>query len=232
MRPFARPALLVVAFLAQSVAGAPPAAAQEASSVVVQQEPASAAQEDEASEGQASRFWPAAGAGLLGGAIGGGLGLLAGDIEIRDADCNRRWRSGRCDRDDDETPSIPAVIPGAWIGTTIGALAGARADIESNPGRVLLVGGTTVLGGAVGAGFGAALSGGRGWAGVSGAMLGAAGSAAFSLWAAARNQSSQRAALLNVGANETQFAVPAVERRRVPLTPQRGWNVPVLNVQF
>lgn len=65
-----------------------------------------------------------------------------------------------------------------------------------------------------------------------GAALGAAGGAAFALWEAGQIRQSRRSALVNLKEAGASIAVPAVERRRVPLTPRRGWNVSLLNVQL
>lgn len=105
------------------------------------------------------RFWPTARAGLLGGVVGGGLGLLIGDIEFNTHD--RTSRRGVEYEEDDDGARIPAAIPGVWLGSTIGALAGAQVDIASDETMLWVAGGSALLGGVMGGSFGIGLGDGR-----------------------------------------------------------------------
>lgn len=174
-----------------------------------------------------------AGVGLVGGAVGGGIGLLVGPVDLDDIERGRD--PGRhSDGDDDDEGTFPTALLGAWGGSALGVAvsAHAQADLELGKTEVFLLGSTAVLGSVVGLGFGAVLSGGRTWVGAGGFLLGSAGGAAFALWAHERNRRSGRAALLDVGGAGAALNVPSVQRRTVPLTPDRGWNVALVRVQF
>ena len=144
------------------------------------------------------RFLHAFGGGLVGATIGGGLGWLVSpvDVEELNPDCRRSTRD--CEGEVHLGPI------GVWLGGTIGAVAGARADMDS--AAPLLAGVAGGFGSLIGLAALATASNGRGPWGLGGFVLGAAAGAAFGAAVVAPNTS--RRGVLTIEAGHPQWHVP------------------------
>lgn len=124
-----------------------------------------------ASDAPPGSFLRAFGGGLLGASIGGGLGWLIGPVAERELypDCARSTRD--CDGE------VYLAPMGVLLGSTVGAIAGARADVDG--AATLTAGFGSALGSLIGLAALATASNGRGlWSGI-GFVAGAAAGAAF-----------------------------------------------------
>lgn len=165
------------------------------------------------------RFLRSLGGGLLGATIGGGLGWLVSpvDIEELNPDCRRSTRD--CEGEVHLGPI------GVWLGGTLGAVAGARADMDS--AAPLLAGVAGGFGSLIGLAALATASNGRGSWGLGGFVLGAAAGAAFGAAVVAPNTS--RRGVLTIEAGRPQWHLP-----RPAIGPQRdrdGLRVRVVLLQ-
>jgi hypothetical protein len=164
-------------------------------------------------------FLPAFGGALLGATIGGGMGWLVSpvDVEELNPDCRRSTRD--CEGEVHLGPI------GVWLGGTLGAVAGARADMDS--AAPLLAGVAGGFGSLIGLAALATASNGRGPWGLGGFVLGAAAGAAFGAAVVAPNTS--RRGVLTIEAGRPQWHLP-----RPAIGPQRdrdGLRVRVVLLQ-
>ncbi len=169
-----------------------------------------------------NRFLRSFGGGLLGAAIGGGLGALIGPVAEEELypECSRRTRD--CEGD------VYLAPFGVWFGSVIGGLAGAQADIDGSATVTAVVG--SGFGSLIGLAALATASNGRGPWGAGGFVLGAASGAAFGATIAAPDSSPH--AVLSRGKSGTM-------RWRWPrpiLGPSRTGgvtvHVPVVHIRF
>lgn len=122
----------------------------------------------------------------IGTVVGGGLGLLIGEVPFEAFEGSRDCSRERCTFDDaDDDGSIHMVIPGVWLGSLIGALAGTSADTDGE--TLILTGGGAALVGILGALGGAAVGGGSRWETVVGYGVGASVGAAAGIAARSRD---------------------------------------------
>lgn len=154
------------------------------------------------------RFLHAFGGALLGAAIGGGLGWLVGPIPKYALYRDCQWRYRDCE---DEVHLAPF---GVWLGGTVGAMAGAGAEVDG--GALLTATFGSGLGSLIGLGAFATASNGRGpWSGI-GFVVGAAAGAAFGATVAAPDLP-RRVGIVHARGDQWSVRIPTVAAQ-----PPRG----------
>lgn len=172
------------------------------------------------------RYLRATGFGILGGALGGGLGALVGRVDLDDFDRDARQRS-------EDAPEMAAAPLGLVLGSVVGAMGGAGAPIEGDVVFATTAG--SIVGGLAGLMGGAAATGGEPWGAAVGGVLGSASGAAFGA-TRFRPVSGVRAgprggapappggAMLGVRGGRVRLGVPSA-RVTVIGTPVRVWRL-------
>ena len=168
------------------------------------------------------RFLRSFGGGLLGAGIGGGLGALIGPVAEEELypECSRGIRD--CEGE------IHLGPIGVWLGGTVGALAGAQADMDGSAVGLAMAGGG--FGSLIGLAALATASNGRGPWGLGGFVAGAAAGAAFGTTIAAYDSASRAVFSRNEsGALNWRWPRPVVGRH-----PAGGMtvHVSVVHIRF
>ena len=163
------------------------------------------------------RYLQSLGGGLLGAGLGGGLGLLIGNVVVEE----------RYSLRGEDPRTVPAPLFGVWIGSIVGAMAGPRADMSNHVLGLTAAG--SFFGSLLSAGMVAALTDGDPYGAASGFVVGAAAGAALGTTMAA---SARAQGLITRHEGALRLTLPTVRSARLPLSSTQALQVVVVAVHL
>lgn len=172
------------------------------------------------------RFRRSLGFGVLGAAIGGGLGALIGKVDSDVLFCRERYCHDGYSSDESDEISLTPL--GIWIGGLVGAIAGGRAPMD---GETLFVAiGGSLLGGVFAGAAAAAFSNGRPAWSYAGFAMGISAGAALAVMTRPVMESK---GIVHFQEGSWSVGIPSVQVHPGPIAPGRPVrSVVLMTAQF